>query len=193
MAWQAPRTFSDPARHAPTQLNNVADRHPDVLQELSDGLLKWLKSLPEVTIEPEAGKADYRLLIVALAGFYFWGSKALECRRVADAAEEALKTCASESAGNTARAVSIFANRQIVTEDWAHLQDYADELVGGGAITYVAIVNPDGVAVVHTDRSSLGKEFVKPETPSVADASVPVMSLTEQVATVRVGVRYRQR
>ena len=133
------------------------------------------------------------LLIAVLAGVYFWGSKALECRRVAGEAEQALKTCASESAGNTARAVSIFANRLIVTEDWAHLQEYADEIVGGGAITYVGIVNPDEVAVVHTDRSLLDKEFVEPSNESVARASVPVMSLTKQVATVRVGVRYGPR
>lgn len=132
------------------------------------------------------------VLIVVLAGAYFWGSKALECARVAGEAEQALKTCASESADNTARAVSIFANRLIVTEDWAHLQEYADEVVGGGAIVYVAIVNPDGLAVVHTDRSLLNKEFVEPGNKSIAHASVPVMSFTKQVATVRVGVRYGQ-
>lgn len=46
--------------HDPSELNNVADRHPDVVRKLSDALLKWFKSLPEGPIEPEAGKADYR-------------------------------------------------------------------------------------------------------------------------------------
>ena len=46
--------------HDSSELNNVADRHPDVVGKLSDALLKWFKSLPEGPIEPEAGKADYR-------------------------------------------------------------------------------------------------------------------------------------
>lgn len=128
-------------------------------------------------------------LVLVMLGAYQWGSKALECRRVVGAAEKALNTCASRSAGNTARAVSIFANRQIVAKDWARLQEYADQLVGGGAIVYLAIVNPEGIAMVHTDRSLLGKEYVEPADESVAHASVPAMSLTKQVATVRVGVR----
>jgi len=132
------------------------------------------------------------MLIVALVCGYFWGTTALKCRRAVAQAEEALERCASESADNAARAVSIFANRQIVTEDWAHLQESADELVGGPSIKYLAIVDPKGIAVVHTDRSLLGKEFVEPEDESLAGAEMPVMSRTKQVATVRVGVRYGQ-
>jgi N-acetylgalactosamine-6-sulfatase len=44
----------------PTQLNNVADKYPEVVERLAAAVLAWQKTLPEGPVEPSAGKADYR-------------------------------------------------------------------------------------------------------------------------------------
>ncbi len=43
----------------PTQLNNVADGHADVVERLAARVLAWQKTLPEGPLEPTAGKNDY--------------------------------------------------------------------------------------------------------------------------------------
>ena len=43
----------------PTELDNVADRHPDVVEELSKEVLKWQKTLPAGPIEKVAGSNAY--------------------------------------------------------------------------------------------------------------------------------------
>jgi arylsulfatase A-like enzyme len=43
----------------PSELNNLADRKPDVVRRLSEQLLAWQKTLPEGPRDPTAGKADY--------------------------------------------------------------------------------------------------------------------------------------
>ncbi|HEV8130561.1 MAG TPA: sulfatase-like hydrolase/transferase [Acidobacteriota bacterium] len=43
----------------PTQLNNLADKHPDVVARLSEKVLNWQKSLPLGPVEPSAGRNDY--------------------------------------------------------------------------------------------------------------------------------------
>jgi hypothetical protein len=45
--------------HDPTQLQNVADKHPDVVARLSDQVLAWQKQLPPGPIDPGAGSNDY--------------------------------------------------------------------------------------------------------------------------------------
>jgi hypothetical protein len=42
-----------------TQLNNLADRHPDVVARLAQKVLAWQKTLPPGPVEPSAGKNDY--------------------------------------------------------------------------------------------------------------------------------------
>ncbi len=44
----------------PIQLDNIADKHPDVVARLSKTLLAWQKSLPPGPVEPAAGRNDYR-------------------------------------------------------------------------------------------------------------------------------------
>jgi arylsulfatase A-like enzyme len=44
----------------PTQLDNVADKHPDVVARLSKLALEWQKTLPPGPVEPAAGRSDYR-------------------------------------------------------------------------------------------------------------------------------------
>jgi N-acetylgalactosamine-6-sulfatase len=41
-----------------TQLNNVAEKHPDVVNRLSEKLLAWAKDLPEGPRDPGAGKVN---------------------------------------------------------------------------------------------------------------------------------------
>lgn len=43
----------------PMEVDNLADRNPDVVKKLSKQLLKWQKELPPAPIDPDAGKNDY--------------------------------------------------------------------------------------------------------------------------------------
>jgi N-acetylgalactosamine-6-sulfatase len=43
----------------PMQLNNQADRHPEIVERLSQNLLAWQKTLPKGRVDPSAGKNDY--------------------------------------------------------------------------------------------------------------------------------------
>ncbi len=43
----------------PTQLNNVAEKHADVVERLSAKGLAWQKTLPPGPLEPSAGRDDY--------------------------------------------------------------------------------------------------------------------------------------
>jgi len=43
----------------PTELDNVADQHPDIVKKLSERLLKWQKTLPAGPIDREVGSNAY--------------------------------------------------------------------------------------------------------------------------------------
>jgi N-acetylgalactosamine-6-sulfatase len=43
----------------PTQLNNAAEKHPDIVERLAKEALAWQATLPKGPIEPSAGKATY--------------------------------------------------------------------------------------------------------------------------------------
>ena len=43
----------------PTELDNVADQHPEIVRKLSEKLLKWQKTLPAGPINKEAGSNAY--------------------------------------------------------------------------------------------------------------------------------------
>jgi N-acetylgalactosamine-6-sulfatase len=43
----------------PVQLNNVAEKHPQLVERLSDKVLAWHKTLPEGPSDPGAGKLNY--------------------------------------------------------------------------------------------------------------------------------------
>jgi len=43
----------------PTQLNNVAEHHPELVERLATQVLAWQKELPPGPVEPSAGKSDY--------------------------------------------------------------------------------------------------------------------------------------
>jgi N-acetylgalactosamine-6-sulfatase len=45
--------------HDPMEQNNLADRHPELVERLAQELLAWQKTLPAGPIEPAAGKNDY--------------------------------------------------------------------------------------------------------------------------------------
>ncbi|MFN0112131.1 MAG: sulfatase, partial [Blastocatellia bacterium] len=44
----------------PAQLNNLADKHPDLVKRLSEQALAWQKTLPPGPVQPAAGRNDYR-------------------------------------------------------------------------------------------------------------------------------------
>jgi hypothetical protein len=132
--------------------------------------------------------------VVAIVGIaaYWW--KSSECDRMSEQYDQSLRESAFQSAEMVGRAIGTFGNKQIVAGDWGVLQEYADELVKVKPVPYVAILNREGVANVHTDRSFRGGKFREPEkTDNAVHASIPVMSLTRQVATIRVGVNVGQR
>ena len=43
----------------PREMNNLASKHPDVVERLAAKVLKWQTTLPEGPFEAEAGKNDY--------------------------------------------------------------------------------------------------------------------------------------
>lgn len=132
--------------------------------------------------------------VVAIVGLaaYLW--KSSECNRMSEQYDQSLRESSSRSAEMVGRAIGAFGNRQIVAGDWVVMQKYADELVKAKSVAYVAILNREGVAVVHTDRSFRGVQFREPgESENAVHASTPVMSLTRQAATVWVGVNVGQR
>ncbi len=43
----------------PTQLNNAADRHPDLVEQLAEKVLAWQKTLPPGPMDPTAGQDAY--------------------------------------------------------------------------------------------------------------------------------------
>ncbi len=44
----------------PAQLNNLADKRPDIVARLSEKVLAWQKTLPPGPVHPAAGRNDYR-------------------------------------------------------------------------------------------------------------------------------------
>jgi N-acetylgalactosamine-6-sulfatase len=43
----------------PTQIANIADKHPDIVARLSERVLAWNKTLPTGPTDPGAGQARY--------------------------------------------------------------------------------------------------------------------------------------
>jgi arylsulfatase A-like enzyme len=43
----------------PTQLNNLAEKHPDAVAALTRKVLDWQATLPKGPLDPTAGKDDY--------------------------------------------------------------------------------------------------------------------------------------
>ena len=121
------------------------------------------------------------LAIIIIAWGVTWGWKSVECGRQ-------IRTRTTELAQDTAHAISVFGSKQIIAGNWGDLQSFAEDLVKEKPLAYVAIVNTKGVAVVHTNRSLRDQSFEEPRnTRSTVNASVPVMNLTKQAATVWVG------
>ena len=121
------------------------------------------------------------LAIIIIAWAVTWGWKSVECSRQ-------IRTRTTELAQDTAHAISVFGSKQIIAGNWGDLQSFADDLVREKPLAYVAIVNAKGVAVVHTNASLRDQPFAEPKnTRRMVNASVPVMNLTKQAATVWVG------
>ena len=125
------------------------------------------------------------LAIIIVAWFVTWAWKSVECNRQ-------IRARTSELAQDTAHAIAVFGGKQIIAGNWGDLQTFADDLVSEKPLAYVAIVNTKGVAVVHTNASLRVQPFEEPKnTRRVVNASVPVMNLTKQAATVWVGANTR--
>jgi N-acetylgalactosamine-6-sulfatase len=43
----------------PTELDNLADQHPDIVKQMSQKVLEWRKTLPSGPIEQAAGSNAY--------------------------------------------------------------------------------------------------------------------------------------
>ncbi len=43
----------------PTQMTNLAEKHPEIVERLASQVLAWQNELPPGSVEPEAGKDDY--------------------------------------------------------------------------------------------------------------------------------------
>jgi sensor histidine kinase regulating citrate/malate metabolism len=104
-----------------------------------------------------------------------------------------LRAFAVQSATALARTVETLASEEIASEDWDELQKHADRVVSSRPMAFVAIVNSDGISIVHTDRSLLGQKFEKPKLKEIVCASSPVAVGGGQRAVVWVGVRIPDR
>lgn len=123
--------------------------------------------------------------IVVLAWIITWSWKAVQSDRE-------FRARTSELAQNTAHAVAVFGSKDVIAGNWGDLQASADDLVGEEPLAYVAIVDREGTAVVHTDASLRNKSFDEPRnTRRMTNVSVPVMGMTDQTAMVWVGVNVR--
>ncbi len=132
--------------------------------------------------------------IVAAMGIAAWLWQLSERDKISADFDQYLRESASQSAEMVGRAIATFGNKEIVAGNWDTVQEYADDLVRTRSVAYVAILNREGIAVVHTNRSFKGIKFHDPgKTGNAAHASVAVMNLTRQVATVHVGVNISQR
>ena len=129
------------------------------------------------------------LAIAILGGLAISVRESVQARRQQAMYRSVIKAQSTQSAEAIARTIATFGNAQIVDSNWTDLQQYADEVVANSRVTYVAIANRAGVAVVHTNRSFRGKLIAETkDTAQVVHASVPAMSRTRQVATVWVAL-----
>lgn len=92
-------------------------------------------------------------------------------------------------AQSLANGIAMFGSERIANKDWSELQSYADTTVRNHVVAYIAIVDSRGAAVVHTDRSLLDQEIIRPRERGVVSASAPVALDSNQAATVWVGIR----
>lgn len=109
-------------------------------------------------------------------------------------------------AETVAHTIAVTSRQDVLNANYKDLQTYFADVVGQRDISYIAVVNTQGVAVVHTDAKFRGKKLtgdtnVKAdaaqeqitqtiESDKLYDVAVPVMGLTERAAVVRVGVSY---
>lgn len=100
-----------------------------------------------------------------------------------------MRDLAKGSAESLANAVATFGSERIAEKDWSELQSYADATVRNHVVAYIAIVDSQGTAVVHTDRSLLEQKFSQPRERAVVSASAPVAQDSNQAVTVWVGIR----
>ena len=147
-------------------------------------------------VQPAAGPASqprmirlkwamWIAVVLVLALVVLWAVKSIQCNG-------ALKTQAEQSAQNLASAIAAFANKDIVARNYRDLQDYSDNLVRNKPIAFIAIIDSRDRVVVHTNREFLGKRVDDlAGTSGVVEASVPVMDITKQAGTVRVGLRLK--
>lgn len=143
------------------------------------------------------------LVILALIGYGFMAWDAAKVRRAND---EALKERVRSEAGLLATTISVTSRDAILAKDYNKLQQALSELVKPNGIEYIAVITPDGKAVVHTNARDRGRILDDDVSKTAAaandlviqdvqgrlfDAAVPVMGLTRKEATVRVGVAYQ--
>jgi sensor histidine kinase regulating citrate/malate metabolism len=105
-----------------------------------------------------------------------------------------------------AQTISVTSRDDIAARRYDKLQQYFADLVKQDGVQYIAVIMPDGRAVVHTNAKDRGKVLDDDLSKKAADATdtlvqdvaaqkvydvaVPVMGLTRKDATVRVGISY---
>lgn len=144
------------------------------------------------------------LILIGLASFGYQYYKTYAMRNTAI---EALQSERSNYALALARTIAVTSREDILKSRFDVLQDYFSNIAQSSSnVAYIAIMTPDGTAVVHTDTKYRGKKLtdnvsekaISTEKPIVQqntdkklfDADVPVMSYTQKAAVIRVGVSY---
>lgn len=148
----------------------------------------------------------YTSLLLIFACVVIYVSNAWGMHVLRDNARSAVKDQIKLRAETVARTIAITSRQDVLNANYKDLQTYLSDVVGQRDISYIAIVTPDGVAVVHTNAKYKGEKLTgepnakadatqQPivqdiESDKMYDAAVPVMGFTQKAAVVRVGVSY---
>ncbi|MBI2843678.1 MAG: hypothetical protein HYX78_09790 [Armatimonadetes bacterium] len=145
------------------------------------------------------------LIIIALIIFAYMFWRQIELRR--DARESVREQIRAKGVA-IAQTIAVTSREDIMESRYDDLQDYFEDLVGQPDVRYIAVMTPEGRAVVHTNARFRGRVlddavsrkaaaaddvFVQDiAREDIYDIAVPVMAFTRKAAVVRVGVSYAQ-
>jgi hypothetical protein len=148
----------------------------------------------------------YASVVLVLVGLLVIGFQSLRNYRLATGARESVKNAMRSEGEAVARTIAVISHDDVVNRRYDRLQSYFTDLVGQQNIRYLALVTPDGKAVVHTDAKYLKQRLddeistkaidateltvQDSEKEKLFDVAVPVMGYTTKLAVVRVGISY---
>jgi len=146
---------------------------------------------------------------LVLIGLVVLGIQAWRAAGMRDEARAALRRDIQSKGIDIARTIAVTSREDILNRSYDKLQGYCADIVSQRDepdVRYIAIITPDGQAVVHTDAKFRGRRLGDDisrkaaeaadtlvqdiEADRTLDIAVPVMAFTRKAAVVRVGLSY---